>query len=163
MMRSGRSAIDRFLFDRMTTEGISSSGLASPQTLIRRAALVLTGLPPTVDEVTAFVAACEQDRDAAYVALIDRLLESPRFGERFARHWLDVVRFTETHGNEWNYDVPFAWRYRDYVIRALNQDLPYDQFMREQIAGDLLASPRWNRDGNFNESASARRFTASAK
>ncbi len=148
-----KTAIDQFLFAKMAAEGIAPAGLASPPTLIRRAALVLTGLPPTVDEVAAFVAACEHDREAAYVALIDRLLESPRFGERFARHWLDVVRFTETHGNEWNYDVPFAWRYRDYIIRAFHQDLPYDQFVREHVAGDLLASPRWNREGNHNESA----------
>ena len=82
----------------------------------------------------------------------NRDIDSPAFGERFARHWLDVVRFTETHGNEWNYDVPYAWRYRDYVIRALNDDVPYDQFVREHIAGDLLQEPRWNHQGKFNES-----------
>ncbi len=147
-----RSATDRFLRHRMGSERITPVGLASPETLIRRVTLVLTGLPPQPNDVSAFVDACEQDRNSAYAQLVDRLLESPQFGERFARHWLDVVRFTETHGNEWNYDVPYAWRYRDYLIRAFNEDLPYNQFVREHIAGDLLAKPRHNADGRFNES-----------
>lgn len=146
------SAIDRFLRDRMGSEGITPVGLASPETLIRRATLVLTGLPPQPNDVTAFVEACQQDHDGAYANLVDRLLASPQFGERFARHWMDVVRFTETHGNEWNYDVPYAWRYRDYLIRAFNDDVPYDQFVREHVAGDLLANPRHNAAGRFNES-----------
>jgi len=146
------SAIDRFLRHRMAAEGITPVGLASPETLIRRASLVLTGLPPQPDHVAAFVEAYRLDRDTAYAHLVDRLLTSPQFGERFARHWLDVVRFTETHGNEWNYDVPYAWRYRDYLIRALNEDVPYNQFVREHIAGDLLAAPRYNAAGQFSES-----------
>ncbi len=95
-------------------------------------------MPPTTTEVAAFVAATQSASDggeAAYQALVDKLLDSPHYGERFCRHWLDVVRFSETHGNEWNYDVPYAWRYRDYVIRAFNDDLPYDRFVKEQIAG----------------------------
>jgi hypothetical protein len=139
------SEIDRFLRDRQLVEAIAPSDRATPETLIRRASLVLTGLPPTAGEVAAFVAATQSASDggeAAYQALIDRLLDSPHYGERFARHWLDVVRFSETHGNEWNYDVPYAWRYRDYVIRAFQDDLPYDRFVKEQIAGDLL-EPRW--------------------
>ncbi len=146
------SSIDRFLRHRMGAEGMMPVGLASPETLIRRATLVLTGLPPQPGDVAAFVEACQQDRDRAYANLVDRLLASPQFGERFARHWLDVVRFTETHGNEWNYDVPYAWRYRDYLIRAFNDDVPYDQFVREHIAGDLLANPRQHPAGQFNES-----------
>ena len=146
------TAIDRFLFDRMTKAGLEAAALASPETLIRRATLVLTGLPPTVEDVTAFVAESQTDRSAAYERLIDRLLASPHFGERFARHWMDVVRFTETHGNEWNYDVPYAWRYRDYLIRAFNDDVPYDRFVREHIAGDLLAEIRRSPDGHLNES-----------
>ena len=147
------SAVDRFLRRRMDAEGVSPSEVASPRTLLRRASLVLTGLPPTPEEAAAFEEAARRDHAGAYEALVDRLLASPRFGERFARHWLDVVRFSETHGNEWNYDVPYAWRYRDYVIRAFNDDLPYDQFVREHIAGDLLPQPRWNEEGRFNESA----------
>lgn len=150
--RWSTTAIDRFLLSKMMSEGVAAAGDASPQTLIRRASLVLSGLPPSSEELARFVADYHQDPAAAYVALVDRLLESPQFGERFARHWLDVVRFTETHGNEWNYDVPFAWRYRDYVIRAFNQDVPYDQFVREHVAGDLLPHPRWNAAGDFNES-----------
>jgi cytochrome c553 len=145
--------VDRWLRARMKAEGVTPAPKADAQTLIRRAALVLTGLPPTPAEVDAFVEASKVDRAGAYAALVDRLIASPHFGEHFARHWLDVVRFTETHGNEWNYDVAYAWRYRDYVIRAFNQDLPYDQFAREQIAGDLLARPRWDAAGRFNESA----------
>ncbi|MBC7965405.1 MAG: PSD1 domain-containing protein [Fuerstia sp.] len=146
------SAIDRFLRHRMAAEGITPAGLASAETLIRRATLVLTGLPPQPTDVSAFVEACRQDREAAYAQLVERLLASPQFGERFARHWMDVVRFTETHGNEWNYDVPYAWRYRDYLIRAFNDDVPYNQFVREHIAGDLLATPRYNATGQFTES-----------
>ncbi len=146
------SAVDRFLRHRMAAEGIIPVGLAAPETIIRRTTLVLTGLPPKPDEVALFVEACRHDQNAACERMVDRLLASPHFGERFARHWMDVVRFTETHGNEWNYDVPFAWRYRDYLIRAFNDDLPYDKFVREHIAGDLLASPRHNSDGHFNES-----------
>ncbi len=110
---------------------------------------MLTGLPPTPEEVETFVRDASPD---AYEKLVDRLLASPHFGERWARHWLDVVRFSETHGNEWNYEVHHAWRYRDYLIRAFNADVPYDQFVREHIAGDLLPQPRWNRAGAFNES-----------
>lgn len=144
--------VDQFIFAKLATAEIQPSELANPETLIRRVTLVLTGLLPTDQEVTDFVAASKLNREQAYRDLVDRLLESPRFGERFARHWLDVVRYTETHGNEWNYDVPYAWRYRDYVIRAFNQDLPYDQFVREQIAGDLMSQPRLSQDGQFNES-----------
>ena len=146
------TTIDRFLDARMLEKGVAPIGSANPRTLIRRAALVLNGLPPTAEEASAFEEAAKSDPAGAYAALVDRLLASPRFGERFARHWLDVVRFSETHGNEWNYDVPFAWRYRDYVIRAFNDDLPYNQFVREHIAGDLMTHPRWNREGKFNES-----------
>ncbi len=146
-----RSAVDAYLRRHMEQKGLTPSPLADPRTLIRRAALVLTGLPPSPEEVDAYVAAAQQSA-TAYEALVDRLLASPHFGERFARHWLDVVHFSETNGCEFNYDVPFAWRYRDYVIRAFNDDLPYDQFVREHIAGDLLAEPRWNSEGRFNES-----------
>ncbi len=147
------SAVDRFLYQRMAAKGVAPADAATPRTLIRRATMVLTGLPPTAEECAAFEASMARSPATAYAALVDRLLASPRFGERFARHWLDVVRFSETHGNEWNYDVPYAYRYRDYMIRAFNDDVPYDQLVREQIAGDLLPQPRWNERGRFNESA----------
>lgn len=144
--------IDRFVFDRLTTRNVQPSELASPETLARRATLVLTGLPPSQSDVRTFLDRFANDPSTAYAEYVDKLLESPQFGERFARHWLDVVRFTETHGNEWNYDVPYAWRYRDYVIRAFNEDLPYDQFVREHVAGDLIENPRRNTKENFLES-----------
>ncbi len=110
-----------------------------PSVLIRRLAFDLTGLPPTPDEVAAFLA---DERPDAYERLVDRLLASPRHGEHAARAWLDVVRYSDSNGFDWDEFRPQAWRFRDYVIRSLNADKPYDQFLREQLAGDeLLAGP----------------------
>ncbi len=141
--------VDRFVLAGLERAGLSPARPADRRTLIRRASLVLIGLPPSPGDVDAFVNDPAPD---AYERLVDRLLASPHFGERWGRHWLDVVRFSETHGNEWNYEVHHAWRYRDYVIRAFNDDVPYDQFVREHVAGDLLPRPRWDRAGRFNES-----------
>ncbi len=141
--------VDRFILARLEQAGLAPAEPADRLSLIRRASLVLTGLPPTPEQITAFL--CD-DSPGAYEKLVDRLLTSPHFGERWARHWLDVVRYAETHGNEWNYEVHHAWRYRDYLIRAFNDDVPFDQFIREHIAGDLLLRPRWNQAGRFNES-----------
>ncbi len=141
--------IDRFILARLEEKGLRPAPPAERRALARRLALVLTGLPPAPEEVEAFV---NDRRPAAYERYVDRLLASPHFGERWARHWMDVVRFTETHGNEWNYEVHHAWRYRDYLVRAFNDDLPYDQLVREHIAGDLLDRPRFNAHGRFNES-----------
>lgn len=142
-------AVDRFLLAALEKQGLRPAEGADRRTLIRRLSLVLTGLPPAPDDVEAFV---QDESPNAYEQLVDRLLAAPHFGEHWARHWLDVVRFAETHGNEWNYEAQFAWRYRDYLVRAFNQDLPYDQLVREHIAGDLLPQPRWNRADRFNES-----------
>ncbi len=139
--------MDRFIVDRLDRAGLAPAPPADRRTLIRRLSLVLTGLPPTPAEVDAFVKNAAPD---AYARLVDRLLASPHFGERWARHWMDVVRFTETHGNEWNYEVHHAWRYRDYLVRAFNDDVPYDRFVMEHLAGDLLP-PRWNAREPFNE------------
>jgi hypothetical protein len=147
---SARQPIDRFVLARLEAEGLEQSPPAPLAVLARRLALVLTGLPPTPEQVAELTAAGEHDREAALERYVDQLLLSPHFGEQWARHWMDVVRFTETHGNEWNYEVHHAWRYRDYLIRAFNADLPYDQFVREHIAGDLLP-PRWNEQERFNE------------
>ena len=146
--------IDRYLLAAMENRGLTPGDLADPVTIARRLTLVLTGLPPDPRRIAEFVAQCRQEpgRPAAVARLVDELLSSPHFGERWARHWMDVVRFTETHGNEWNYEVHHAWRYRDYLIRAFNDDVPYDQFVREHIAGDLLAQTRWNSRDGFNES-----------
>ena len=150
--------VDQLILARQREKGLIPAESTDPVTLARRLSLVLTGLPPTTDQVEQFVSECQaqptRDRlpPAAVERYVDSLLQSPHFGERWARHWMDVVRFCETHGNEWNYEVHHAWRYRDYLIRAFNQDLPYDQFVREHIAGDLLPNPRMNEAERFNES-----------
>lgn len=148
--------VDRFLLARLEQEGLAPAPAAEPATLIRRLSLVLTGLPPAAADTERFVREWNSldmaKRKELVEVVVDGLLNSPQFGERWARHWMDIVRFTETHGNEWNYEVHHAWRYRDYLIRAFNADVPYDQFIREHIAGDLLSPPRWNKAEQFNES-----------
>lgn len=128
--------IDAFVLDRLEAAGLQPSPPADRQTLIRRAYFDLLGLPPSPEEVAAFEADAAAD---AYERMIDRLLESPHYGERWARHWLDVVRYGESQGFERDKLRPNAWQYRDWVIWAFNSDLPYDQFARLQIAGDVLA------------------------
>ena len=150
--------IDRFVRAKLESAALMPAEPATPRALIRRLSLVLLGLPPQPNEVKAFVADYSAQPEVAYENLVHRLLDSPHFGECWARHWMDVVRFTETHGNEWNYEVHHAWRYRDYLIRALNQDIPYDQLIREHIAGDLLDPPRWNNAEQLNESVIATAF-----
>jgi hypothetical protein len=131
------SAVDHFILARLEREKLRPNREADRATLIRRLKFDLLGLPPTPEEVDAFVA----DRDPlAYDKLVDRFLASPHHGERWARHWLDVVRFAESDGFEMNQARPNAWPYRDYVIRSLNEDKPYDRFVREQLAGDLLGA-----------------------
>ncbi len=144
--------VDHFLLAKMEAAQLAPSGDADPATLCRRITSLLTGLPPTPEEVSAFAQAFQKgDRKTEVAKLTERLLASPRFGEHWARHWLDLVRFAETHGSEGDPAIPEAWRYRDYVIRAFNADVPADQLIREHLAGDLLPSPRWSADG-LNES-----------
>ena len=133
-----RTPVDRFIRARQESAGILPSATAGPRTLIRRAYFDLIGLPPQPERVEQFVAEFEQDAAGAYDRLIDELLQSEHYGERWARHWLDLARFAESHGYAFDGDRPNAWRYRDYVIKALNSDLPYDEFVRQQIAGDLM-------------------------
>src|SRR5690606_1223384 len=109
-----------------------------PTALIRRISFDLTGLPPTQEEVERFVHAASRNWQLAVEDLVDRLLASPHYGERYAQHWLDLARFAETGGFEHDNVRPLAWKYRDWVIDALNQDLPYDEFLQLQIAGDVL-------------------------
>ncbi len=132
-----KTDIDRFLLAGLEANGLHPVHDADRPTLIRRIAFDLTGLPPTPDQVQAFV---EDKTPGALETVIDQFLDSARFGERWARHWLDVARYAESNGKETNLPYPHAWRYRDYVIAAFNQDKPYDQFIKEQIAGDLLRS-----------------------
>ena len=129
------NAIDAFIHAKLRERGLTSSPSADRRTLIRRLSFDLTGLPPTVDEVDAF---CAEQDPSAYDKLVDRLLASPRYGERWARHWLDVVHYGETHGYDKDQQRMNAWPYRDYVIRAFNEDKPYARFVQEQLAGDVL-------------------------
>jgi mono/diheme cytochrome c family protein len=144
-----RNPIDQFILATLANHGLAPAPEAHRRTLIRRLYFDLTGLPPTPPEVAAFLADPAVD---AYERLVDRLLASPRHGERWARHWLDLVRYAETAGHEFDYDIVNAFRYRDYVIRACNADLPFNQFVTEQIAGDLLEWPRRQPIEGFNES-----------
>jgi hypothetical protein len=131
------SPIDAFVQTKLAENGLKPSPAADPVSFIRRATFDLTGLPPTPEEVEAFVHEAYASKDA-YARLIDRLLESPRYGERWAQHWLDLVRYAESEGYRLDAYRPNVWPYRDYVVRSLNNDKPYDQFVREQIAGDEL-------------------------
>jgi hypothetical protein len=131
-----RTPVDRFVLAGLEEKGLRPNPEADRRTLIRRASFDLLGLPPAPEEVDAFL----RDPDPqAYEKLVDRLLASPHYGERWARHWMDVARFAESHGYEQDYDRPYAYHYRDFLIRALNDDMPYDQFVRWQVAGDELA------------------------
>lgn len=130
-----KNPIDRFILARLESKGLAPSPQADKRTLIRRLTFDITGLPPTPGEVDAFLADTSAD---AYEKLVDSLLASPAYGEHWARQWLDVVRYSDSNGFDWDEFRPHAWRYRDYVIRALNADKPYDRFVQEQIAGDEL-------------------------
>ncbi len=127
--------IDRFVIARLKAEQLEQVQTAKPNQLLRRLYFDMIGLPPSPEEIAAFEADHSED---AYRRVVDRLLKSPQFGERWGRHWFDVARYAESAGNSRDVLMPHAWRYRDYVIDALNQDVPYDRFIREQIAGDLL-------------------------
>ncbi len=130
-----RNPVDRFIRAKLAEKKLTPAGLASKRTLIRRATFDLTGLPPTPEEVDAFLKDVSPE---AYDKLLDRLLASAQYGERWGRHWLDVVRYADTAGCNSDFPVPDAWRYRNYVIQAFNSDKPYNEFLREQIAGDLM-------------------------
>ncbi len=130
--------IDRFVLQKLEANDLEPAADADPHTLLRRLCFDLIGLPPTGEQIQWFLSQWHQDPDQAVVQAVDFLLDSERFGERWGRHWLDVARYAESSGKEINATFPHAWRYRDYVIDAFNQDKPYDQFLREQIAGDLL-------------------------
>jgi cytochrome c553 len=146
--------VDAFLRAKLDAAGLAFAPPADKRVLLRRATFDLTGLPPTSDEVAAFL---KDESPDAYEKVVDRLLASPHYGERWGRHWLDLARYAETHGHEFDFDIPDAWRYRDYVVRAFNADLPFDRFLTEHLAGDLLPDPRFGPDGT-NESLVATGF-----
>ena len=151
----GKLPIDRFILSRLEKNGLTPAGPADRRTLIRRATYDLRGMPPTPEEVNAFVG---DDSANAFGRVVDRLLESSEFGEKWARHWMDLFRYAESRGHEFDANTPNAFRYRDYLIRALNADVPYDQFVTEHIAGDLLEEPRSHPDTGANESILATGF-----
>ena len=134
----GRNPIDQFVLHKLEERGLQPSPPADRHALLRRITYDLTGLPPTAAEIEAFIADPSPD---AYEQVVDRLLASPQYGVKWARHWLDLVRYAETDGYERDRKKPFVWRYRDWVTDALNQDMPYAQFLRAQLAGDEFPSP----------------------
>ena len=142
--------VDHFITRRLSEEGLAPAPPADRRTLIRRLSYALTGLPPTTEELAAFLL---DEGQGAFERVVDRLLASPRYGERWARHWMDLVRYADSHGSEGDPTIPNAFEYRDYLIRAFNEDVPYDQLAREHVAGDLLTEPRINEEEGINESA----------
>src|SRR5579872_1172361 len=133
--RKSKNPNDAFILEKLESKGLELSPEADRVVLVRRLTFDLHGLPPTPEEVDAFVS---DKSDNAYEKLVDRLLASPRYGERWGRHWLDVVHYGDTHGYDRDKRRPHAWRYRDYVIKSLNEDMPYFRFVSEQLAGDVL-------------------------
>ncbi|MEX2578693.1 MAG: PSD1 and planctomycete cytochrome C domain-containing protein [Verrucomicrobiales bacterium] len=133
--------VDAFVKAQLDREGLKPNPEASPAVLVRRLHYDLVGLPPTPEEVDAFVSASRQDSEKAYAELVEELLGRPQYGEKWARHWLDLVRYAETNGFERDNPKPHIWRYRDYVVDAFNRDKPYDRFVIEQLAGDEIAEP----------------------
>jgi cytochrome c553 len=155
-----KKSLDTFIEAKLTEKGLSFSREADPATFIRRASFDLLGLPPTPQEVEAFVADSILDPDAAVLALIDRLLASPHYGERWGRHWLDAAGYADSEGfGEKDLERKWAWKYRDYVIQALNKDKPFDQFVREQLAGDeMVPQPYKNLSADAIEKLTATGF-----
>jgi len=144
-----RDPLDRFLLHRLESEGLRPAPPAGDRTWLRRASFGITGLPPTLREIREFL---EDGGSGARERVVDRLLSSPHFGERWARHWMDLMRYAESRGHEGDYAIANAWQYRDYLIRAFNADVPYDQFLKEHLAGDLMTPPRLRPGTEINES-----------
>lgn len=155
-----RTPVDKFILAKLKAKGLKPAPDASKRVLIRRATFDLTGLPPTPQEVATFLA---DQSPQAFAKVVDRLLASPHYGERWGRHWLDIVRYADTAGDSADYPVPQAYLYRNYVIYSFNQDKPYDEFIREQIAGDLLPShsepEKWEQTIATGYLAIAKRFS----
>ncbi|HQZ64855.1 MAG TPA: PSD1 and planctomycete cytochrome C domain-containing protein, partial [Planctomycetaceae bacterium] len=150
-----KNSIDAFIRAKQEAAGVRPTPAADKLTLIRRATFDLTGLPPTPNDIDAFLA---DSSPQAFENVVDRLLKSPHYGEHWGRHWLDVVRYADTAGETADYPVPLAWRYRNYVIDAFNADKPYDQFLKEQIAGDILAADEF--DAVYAEQVTATGYLA---
>ena len=149
-----RTPIDRFILAKLEEKGLAPVRDADRRALIRRATFDLTGLPPTPDQVEAFL---KDTSPNAFEKVVDRLLESQQYGERWGRHWLDIVRYADTCGDNSDFPVPSAYKYRNYVIESFNKDKPYNQFVREQLAGDLLSAKN---DADRNEHVIATGYIA---
>ncbi|HQR06638.1 MAG TPA: DUF1553 domain-containing protein [Gemmatales bacterium] len=143
--------IDAFIANKLREKQLEPSEPAKASVLVRRLYFVLTGLPPTPSEMEQWTSKLQQPE--GYEQLVDHLLATPAYGERWARHWMDWIRYADSHGSEGDPEIVGGWQYRDYLIRALNADVPYDQLVREHVAGDLLKSPRINHEKGINESA----------
>jgi mono/diheme cytochrome c family protein len=136
--RWARNEIDLFVLSKLEQNGLRPNRAASPRELLRRVYFDLIGLPPSPEETAEFLKNYSKGAEAAYAKVVDRLLESPHYGERWGRHWLDLARYADSGGYEFDYDRPHAWRYRDYVIKSFNEDKPYNRFIVEQLAGDQI-------------------------
>ena len=144
-----RDPVDQFILSKLETKNLTPAAPKGKLVWLRRVTFALTGLPPTPEDIAAF----EADRSTeAFAKVVDRLLASPQYGERWGRHWLDLVRYAESRGHEFDPNIANAFQYRDYVVRALNADVPYDQFVREHLAGDVLPKPRLDLKTGSNES-----------
>ena len=141
--------IDQLIREKLTTAGLSPSDAADKRTWLRRVTYDLTGLPPNLTEIEDFLT---DNSEFAHHKVVDRLLASPHYGEKWARHWMDLVRYAETCGHEFDFPLENPHEYRDYLIRAFNSDVPYDQFLTEHVAGDLMENPRLHPELKFNES-----------
>ncbi len=149
-IKDAKHLVDRFIRAKLSAAVLTPARQADSRVLIRRLSYALRGLPPSPNEISAFLS----DPDGrAYANLVSTFLGSPSYGERWARHWMDWMRYADSHGSEGDPMIPYAWKYRDYLIRAVNADVPYDQMVREQLAGDLLKRPRINQELGLNESA----------
>nr|WP_281500989.1 PSD1 and planctomycete cytochrome C domain-containing protein [Cellulophaga sp. F20128] len=151
------NVIDAFIDKRIEEKGIEKMPTADKNTLIRRVSYLLTGLPPSPTAVENFIA---NKSDLAYEQLVDSYLNTPAYGERWARHWMDLTRYAETKGHEFDYTITGAWKYRDYLIRAFNDDIAYDQLLKEHLAGDLLENPRYGKEDGILESPLGTAFFA---
>jgi hypothetical protein len=143
---SATHPVDRFIQARLAEHGLQPAPVADRRVLIRRLSFALTGLPPKPEEVERFLA---DTSPQAWERVVDYYLELPAYGETWARHWMDLMRYAETHGSEGDPAIPGAWMYRDYLVRAFNSDLPYPRLVQEHVAGDLL-KPRWNEERGIN-------------
>ena len=145
-----QNPVDTFILAKLAEKGIPVAAEADRRTVLRRLAFALNGLPPKASEIDGFLA---DKSPLAWDRMVDHYLSLPAFGETWARHWMDLMRYADTHGSEGDPEIPYAWRYRDYLIRSLNAGIPYDKLVREHVAGDLI-EPRWNEELGINEAFS---------